>query len=391
MRGDIQATHQGVPWHDWQPEESWLEYLHRAVRLSDQGVVLGRVQLGSRAPKDDKRLADKTSTWRACKCPRRWTGEMVCDLFASLGFRNADVSHNCNRGAEVDWVIRAIAPNASDLFQPSVRDGDGTQTEVARRRQYMALWWTSKNVTCRHVPKDKPAKARQKRVVAAPPAVDPDGDAAMQPAAGAEEQEAKRPKKAPDASAGKTSKSPPWLPEGAKRVGRGDCLFHALADGLKEHAPEQQASARSVRAFLHAWMTKHKDEYAAVWDGVKAGVANKEAAADWKGGFDDFLNDIRVAGTYGCYLELVAAAHACKRDILVLDTNGQVTVFSHGGKEKELCLFYDPKVPHYEYLAGSVQDELRFWGSPHRSSCGCGGGSLKLADFASTASSLSLI
>ena len=77
--------------------------------------------------------------------------------------------------------------------------------------------------------------------------------------------------------------------------GRGDCLFHALADGLKVHAPEQQASARSVRAFLHAWMTKRKEEYAALWDGVKAGVANKEAAPDWKGGFDDYLNDIWLA------------------------------------------------------------------------------------------------
>ena len=125
VHGDIQATHQGVLWHDWQPEESWLEYLKRAVRLSDQGVVLGRVQLGSRVPKDDKRLADKASTWQACRCPRHWTGEMVCDLFASLGFRNADVYQKCNRGPEVDWLIRAIAPNANDLFQPSVKDGDG--------------------------------------------------------------------------------------------------------------------------------------------------------------------------------------------------------------------------------------------------------------------------
>ena len=154
-------------------------------------------------------------------------------------------------------------------------------------------------MTYRHVPKDKPSKAREKRVVATQPAVDPDGDAAMQSAPGAEEQEAKRPKKAPEASAGKGSKAPPWFPEGGKRVKNegGDCLFYALADGLKVHAPEQQASARSVRAFLHAWMTKRKEEYAALWDGVKAGVANKEAAPDWKGGFEDYLNDIRVAGS----------------------------------------------------------------------------------------------
>ena len=401
VHGELQAVHQGVLWHDWQPEESWLDYLKRAVRLSNQGVVLGRVQLGSRVPKDDKRLADKVSTWRACRCPRHWSGEMVCDLFASLGFRQADVFQKCNRGPEVDWVIRAIAPNANDLFQPSVKDGDGALTEIAivreaRRRQHRGSAVDLKreqNVTYRHVPKDKPSQLRDKRVVLTQPAVDPDGDATMQSPPGTEEQEAKRSRKAPESSAGKAAKASPWFPEGAQRVkndGRGDCLFHALADGLKEHAPEQQASARSVRAFLHAWMSKHKDEYAALWDGVKAGAANKDAAPDWKGGFEDYLNDIRIAGTYGCYLELAAAAHACKRDILVLDANGQVTVFSHGGKEKELCLFYDPKVPHYEYLTGPVQDELRFWGSPHRASRGCGGGSLKLADFASSASSLRL-
>ena len=39
------------------------------------------------------------------------------------------------------------------------------------------------------------------------PAVDPDGDAAMQSAPGAEEQESKRPKKAPEVSAGKATKA----------------------------------------------------------------------------------------------------------------------------------------------------------------------------------------
>ena len=94
--------------------------------------------------------------------------------------------------------------------------------------------------------------------------------------------------------------------------------------------------------------------------------------------------------TFAWLAPMDATLSSLLRPMLVLDANGQVTVFSHGGKEKELCLFYDPKVPHYEYLAGSVQDELRFWGSPHRSTRGCGGGSLKLADFASSASSLRL-
>ena len=198
---------------------------------------------------------------------------------------------------------------------------------------------------------------------------------------------AKKPKTDPEAA--KAKKKKPWYPQGAKRVantGRGDCLFLAVADALAVLDPAKKASGRSVRAFLAAWLEKRYDEYSALWDGIKAGAASKEASSGWTGEFRDYIADIKMSGIFGPYLELIAIAHSCQRDVLVLDEDGKVTSFSHGGKGKAICLFFERSMQHYEFLSGEIQDELQFWATPHSGARNVGGGSLRLEDFASEAS-----
>ena len=96
-------------------------------------------------------------------------------------------------------------------------------------------------------------------------------------------------------------------------------------------------------------------------------------------------------------LELHAAAHVLRRDIYVLD--GEVKSFTHGGKGRAICLFYDDQVGHYEWIDGDV---MMFWATPHQGTRLQGGGKrshastdgslrplrlLRLADFASVTSS----
>ena len=70
--------------------------------------------------------------------------------------------------------------------------------------------------------------------------------------------------------------------------------------------------------------------------------------------------------------------------------------FTHGGKGRAICLFYDDQVGHYEWIDGDVLDELMFWATPHQGTRLQGGGkrshvsadgSIRLADFASVTSS----
>ena len=95
VHGDLPRLHQGVLWIDWQQNEKWHEFATRVARLAEHGVVLWRAQLGTRVARTNQRLRDRPSAWRISKVPRvldLGTGDMVIDVFTSLGFRNPGVS-----------------------------------------------------------------------------------------------------------------------------------------------------------------------------------------------------------------------------------------------------------------------------------------------------------
>ena len=81
-----------------------------------------------------------------------------------------------------------------------------------------------------------------------------------------------------------------------------------------------------------------------MWDGVKPGARTKQEAGEWKGALSDYIAGIRLCGTWCCYLELVALAHALKRDIYVLDFKGDVKVFSRSGAEKPSSCSTTPRL-----------------------------------------------
>ena len=168
--------------------------------------------------------------------------------------------------------------------------------------------------------------------------------------AGAEAKE-KKSKTDQAAAVGKSGPSKkPWLPEGGARktnLGRGDCMFLAVADALAVLGPAKQASGRSLRAFLVAYYEKHKDKFAALWDGLKPGVTSRKDAPDWKGDFGKYISEIKMAGIFGCYLELHAISDALQREVLVLDAEGKVTSFYHSGDDKAICLYFDKQMQHY--------------------------------------------
>ncbi|CAE7429373.1 unnamed protein product [Symbiodinium microadriaticum] len=288
--GELPGLVQGVLWHDWQENEDWQGFANRVARLSEDGVILGRRQLGSRVARGDARLKDRPSVWRASKVPREWHGDMVVEIFTSVGFRNAEVVQKLHRSKTTDWIVRAVAPSDAELFHSSLQDATGGQG---------------------------PAEAPQ-------------------------------PKK---------SKGP-WMPDGGKRVpntGKGDCMMLAIADALRRYAPEEKASGRSVPAFLATFYAKHFQEY----EGI--GKVHSRTTL--------MASRYAALGAVIWNLELHAAAHVLRRDIYVLD--GEVKSFTHGGKGRAICLFYDDQVGHYEWIDGDV---MMFWATPHQGTRLQGGG-----------------
>ena len=313
--GELPGLVQGVLWHDWQENEDWQGFANRVARLSEDGVILGRRQLGSRVARGDARLKDRPSVWRASKVPREWRGDMVVEIFASVGFRNAEVVQKLRRNKTTDWIVRAVAPSDAELFQSCLQDATGATHEIdlikeARRRP--------QHTSSRPLPgetavsfKSVPSLRRDNRTTPDAAQKDAAGDQTMQE----KEEEEDKAKRAKIVQSAKAAEAP--QPKKSKGPWMGDCMMLAIADALRRYAPEEKASGRSVRAFLATFYAKHFQEYEALWDGVKPGAKNKEDAGDWKGSFQDYIDGFKICGTWCCYLELRAAAHALRRDIYV--------------------------------------------------------------------------
>lgn len=89
-------------------------------------------------------------------------------------------------------------------------------------------------------------------------------------------------------------KSQPCLPPGARRVpnpGGGSCLYHALAQA--ESKPGKLRSHRQLRAFLHAYLTKHCAKFSPFWD--QRGPDDQLVAGSW----EDYLEAMSKDKSWG--------------------------------------------------------------------------------------------
>ena len=180
-----------------------------------------------------------------------------------------------------------------------------------------------------------------------------------------------------------TKKSKPCLPPGARRVpnpGGGNCLYHALAQA--ESKPGKLRSHRQLRAFLHAYLTKHCAKFSPFWD--QRGPDDQLFAGSW----EEYLETMSKDKSWGGYMDIGAYSEATDRPCLVLHPKDEmVHCFNSQASGEAVCLVYESQ--HYELLLCG-DDELReIW---QRAEDGCYSGyrgaakskaSLKLSDFAS--------
>ncbi|CAE7723733.1 rbcL [Symbiodinium sp. CCMP2592] len=167
---------------------------------------------------------------------------------------------------------------------------------------------------------------------------------------------AKRPAGPPEPSSARPASSrqkTEWTPTGrvVPNLGHGDCLFHAIAQGLTEFGERGSSgkprSHRQLRAFVVGVYKKHRDQYRDLWINQgrvdPSGTEQPESAT-----FEAYTNAIASA------LELNAYCEATATEAWVV-SDGVVYHFNRHGKAKGL--FFRHKDRHYELLVGAQRDQ----------------------------------
>ena len=404
-----------VLWHQWDEKENYDQYAQRIRSTSKEGLVAGRYQLGTRTTKDDPRRVPTSSLWRLDGMPKEYTIDCVEELLEQVGFLDINVETKERHWRGSAWTFRARRDDDQEVLQPVFPGGkDGEAVEVVltkqvRRRAPEKI--KSKLASERQVyfdiarmhhnyKHDNPRTTHWKEEN-----IKEDTEVAATALDASQEEEAKddepmedtetRKRKAGDKTtpASKAKVQPtvrqPWLPKNAKRVeneGRGDCLYHAIAQSLnKIEVGSSSRSHRQIRAFGVAYMRRQSADYEALWD-KKDSKGN-----EFKGSFQQYLDNMQKCGTWAGYLEVFALANALRRKIQILHyEKGNVWTFNEDYTKKPINLLFLETVGHYEFLDGPIDEELQsrestIVAAEQIKNCNVrGGGSLRLTDFASS-------
>eukprot|EP00438_Fugacium_kawagutii_P011660 Skav217248 [mRNA] locus=scaffold110:333276:335795:- [translate_table: standard] len=349
------------------------------------GLVHGRCQLALRVTEGDPRIVRKPALWRAETIPPGWSPQQVESFCAQAGFSEIElIAKNWRRNGS-SRLVKAMSDNLEDTMSVAVAlDGDAeyevTFAKEAKRRQHCATKPLSRerSIKLRHrqpVSHAVPASHTTAVVMDEEP-TGGEEDTATDSAMGAVGA-AKRPPTRNEAASSKRKCWRGWLPDGAKRVdnqGKGDCLFLAIAVALNNVMSHKNYSGSQVRLFLRSFMLQHHLEYEALWDRHRAGT---DSPAPDEYTFQDYLSDIKRAGTWGGYLGCYAAASALKRTVYLVDDTGEVAAFPFEGPKSQhpIALYYIGS--HFETLTGppGMWDQLMLYSQKHQvQRKGCLGG-----------------
>ena len=373
---NLQTHNIKLAWIPWHQPESWHEYADRCRRQDSQGLVHGRHQLALRVAEGDPRIVPRPSLWRAEIIPPGWSPQQLEQFCAQAGFFDIElIAKNWRRNGS-SWLFKAMADNFEDTISVAVAlEGNSeyevTFTKEAKRRQHSAFQPLSRERSIKlnhHQQVNRPAPA----IHLAEDAMDEEPvaheDDSVDSAMGAFVA-TKRPAASTDTNSTKRKCWRGWLPDGAQRVdnqGGGDCLFLSIATALNSVMTNKSYSGSQVRLFLHSFMLQHHLEYEALWDRHKAG-SGSPAQDDYT--FQDYLSEIKIAGTWHGYLECYTAASALKRPVYLLDDSGEVTPFPYDGPKSQhsIALYYDGS-GHFETLKGpqSMWDQLMLYSQKHQ-------------------------
>ena len=120
--------------------------------------------------------------------------------------------------------------------------------------------------------------------------------------------------------------------------GQGDCLFHALVQGLAEKEPGKKRSHRQLRAFTVAAMKNKAPADEKKWDETDS------KGKDTKMSFLEYVDSIAVPGTWSGKLEAQVLAEALQMGFLV-HTSWDINPEAHD----TACFYFDYHCGHWGF------------------------------------------
>ena len=98
-------------------------------------------------------------------------------------------------------------------------------------------------------------------------------------------------------------------------------------------------TASQVHMSVSCYMSQHNEEFANLWGGHVAGSARRAGDAQ-SYDFHDYLQGIRMNGTFAGYPECYSAAAGLERSLYFLDDDGEVMWFPSESNEAPLTLYF---------------------------------------------------
>ena len=177
-------------------------------------------------------------------------------------------------------------------------------------------------------------------------------DATVDSPTNGEETANKRPRLEP-AQNPKDGDSQTWDLAGGTRIkndGAGDCVFHAVAQGLTAHNPKKTRTHRQIRAYLTSILKKGLKQFEPRWDRTdQFGKVTKES-------FASYVDTLAKVGTWAGSFEFTILAETLGFRALVATNWDEIKEFNPEG-EFTLKFFFDYRKAHYEFVSGGHDEE----------------------------------
>ena len=355
-------------------DEDWSQYAIRIASMAGElGIARGDRALGIRTPRASTDA--RTRTWKLESVPAGHSYTDVSNLLRAQGL--ADIVFIAQRGCprvpgsalpRKTWVVRAAASGELNGFEIEQRvSGEEVQMYgyIEAPRRSAAPWQRLPGERAVSFAKDPRSAEDKPRAPSRALLEVPDKEAPALMEAGAtaaavsggeagnnDEGSAKRPEPAGKrpALAPAAPAPPPW-PAWLRTIpnpGGGDCLPHALSQGLKRQ--NVHVDQETVRFKLATQVAKNSSKYAEFWDGLAPQAAEKK--------LDTFEEYMRLAGKPGAWLgnlEIQAYAECFHGEVVVHQRQGPPRHFKPPSAVKKplqpLRLRYDGA--HYELIVSS--------------------------------------
>lgn len=127
-------------------------------------------------------------------------------------------------------------------------------------------------------------------------------------------------------------------------LGKGNCLFHAMASALEDARPaEAKRSHRQLRAWLVALTRKNLSRYEAKWDRTDSkGVPTKQT-------FKEFIDLLANQSSWAGRFEAEIMAAALNLKLLVHTSWDEIMEINPEGKTS-VCFYFDYQIGHWEFV-----------------------------------------